>query len=1111
LFFTTNAENCTAFINIADGVNVTDNCSEVTSLIGFIYPDGDLNNLPLGPFDANNFATNIPKGDHLLRYVASDACGNGDTLDVEITVGDATAPVAIAEDGINVSLGGTGTAILMAEDVDLASYDECADELLLEIVRVDENNFPLGDWMPSLTLTCADIGTLRVGLRVTDDGNMNGINEPGIDNSNQTFTVVLVEDLSSPICIAPSSLTITCNDLDNEFPEDLNTAFAADPEGIGALLNDLFGTANGIDNCPEISIDQSVVDNRTGCGNGIIQRSFGVTDAQGFTSIPNCNQSIQVVGSFDYSIVFPADQDSENCIEPDFNDIQIVGGSCNLITVGTRIDTFAATADECFLLRITYEVIDLCEYSTTAAPYPIPRDADNDGIVGETVVVHVTPGVTDASISDDVAVLDRDLNRNNGNSIANLDTGDGGLVAGTNVAGYGQDESRGAFIYSQFVSVNDNIAPQLNIDNTDTLAMDTNGDCVADIAIDFTINDECSMDNVTFLVDVDFFINDLNNDGFFTNNEYIPTQAVSPSNILNIGEGSFRASLQDLPIGQHALRVRVSDGCGNSSVQIRQFRAEDASGPTISCINGLTATLSADENGDGIAQVTARNFVVDIDNVNDCSGPLNYAIYRVSESNQAGFMPDAADTLLTVTCEDLGALPIRVYGIDPVGMTSFCETILSVQVFNDNVCNDGGQGNLTGTIAGIISTPLDEMREGVEVNVTASEMGDFLTFTADNGSYVFQNLMEGDDYTVQPEANPGIDVGAVTTGDLILLSRHILNLEPLSSPYQYVAADVTDDGLINVLDIITIRRVILGLAPEYPNSNSWRFVSALHNFGNSPDQWLSNNPSEVYNINNLVGNMLSANFSAIEMGNVSGQGPLENNLDAGPVGRSSANLQLAQLSFDQYGYFEVPITRPNDLMGFQTTLEILPGLEFVGIEYGSVQAEDLNLEHSAEGLIGISHVAQAEGDEHLFTLQLRALEKGQLVNYLALSDRVVTTEAYVAEAASLTVRSLDLDFKVAELLGSSQVELTQLRVAQNRPNPFSQQTQIDYYLPTSGPVSLEIYNAQGQQVLSHQWLAVMGQHTLTLNQRDLKGATGVLSYRLTAGAESVSKKMLVTN
>ncbi|MEL6803860.1 MAG: hypothetical protein AAFO91_08785, partial [Bacteroidota bacterium] len=497
-----------------------------------VYPFQDTEAPAFGPFQVGGGAFEIPEGLHTLRYIARDACDNADTLDVPLLIEDRTAPVAICEDGLDISLGGAGSAILTPDDIDRASYDECSDVTLL-IAFVGSNNQPLSDaqtfaltgiaqggWRESINLTCQILDDdpdsqdfVAVGLLVTD--------EEG--NSNTCWLDVLVEDKLPPLCVAPGPETVLCNDPDvATLPQDLNAAFADDPVGVGAQLDALFGAANGIDNCPIDDIEQAVQDTRNSCGVGAIIRTFVVTDAEGFTSSNNCIQFISVLGIHDYSIVFPADFGSEDCIEPDYNGVDFEERGCDLLTTTTSIDTFLATADECYKLRVTYEVLNWCEYGTEAGPYVIPRDADNDNILEEVTWLHVLPN-DESTLSDDVAWLDRDGNRFNGFISPLDDDNPNGQVPGSSSQPYGTDESRGAYLYRQFIKVYDDTPPAVANETEDLVFEDKDGTCAEPVVLTISVDDACtSPDDYTASAELDPFFMDIDGDGLLTLADFVP-------------------------------------------------------------------------------------------------------------------------------------------------------------------------------------------------------------------------------------------------------------------------------------------------------------------------------------------------------------------------------------------------------------------------------------------------------------------------------------------------------------------------------------------------------------------------------------------------------------
>jgi hypothetical protein len=105
-----------------------------------------------------------------------------------------------------------------------------------------------------------------------------------------------------------------------------------------------------------------------------------------------------------------------------------------------------------------------------------------------------------------------------------------------------------------------------------------------------------------------------------------------------------------------------------------------------------------DGNGGGMGAIWANDFIASP--ATDCTGPVQYAMYRSADvAADEDFEPSLADSGLVLNCADLGMLPVRIYAIDGNGQFDYCETILFVQAFNEDVCTDTG-----GTIAGLITT-----------------------------------------------------------------------------------------------------------------------------------------------------------------------------------------------------------------------------------------------------------------------------------------------------------------------------------------------------------------------------------------------------------------------
>jgi hypothetical protein len=90
--------------------------------------------------------------------------------------------------------------------------------------------------------------------------------------------------------------------------------------------------------------------------------------------------------------------------------------------------------------------------------------------------------------------------------------------------------------------------------------------------------------------------------------------------------------------------------------------------------------------------------------------------------------------------------------------------------------------------------------------------------------------------------------------------------------------------------------------------------------------------------------------------------------------------------------------------------------------------------------------------------------------------------------------------------GVEEMTTNSFNVEQNYPNPFSGQTDINVTLNNTSKLTLDVYNLMGQNVYSVNAGEVTGNYTFTLNA-DFE--PGVYFYTVTAGTQTISKKMIV--
>jgi hypothetical protein len=339
-------------------------------------------------------------------------------------------------------------------------------------------------------------------------------------------------------------------------------------------------------------------------------------------------------------------------------------------------------------------------------------------------------------------------------------------------------------------------------------------------------------------------------------------------------------------------------------------------------------------------------------------------------------------------------------------------------------------------------------------------------------------------------------LNGVSTFDLVLISKHILGVQPLNTPYKLIAADVNNSKSVTTLDLIQLRKLILNIDASFANNTSWRFVDASYTFPNASNPWAASFP-EVKNVNDLVGSM-SANFVAIKVGDVNGNAIA--NSTQGSVRNLTTNLgiNVADMNLVAGNEYKVDFTAAdlNGIEGFQFTLNLdKKGLELVDLVPGIAAEENFGI-FAEEGVVTASWNGEAKGGV-LFSLVVRAKSNTTLSEVLNLNSRYTVAEAYKGGE----VVNVGLNFNASK--ASANYELYQ-----NTPNPFAGETIIGFNLPAAGAASLTIQDVTGRTLK-----VINGQYAKGYNQVSLKSteltATGVLSYTLKAADFTATRKMII--
>jgi large repetitive protein len=846
------------------------------------------------------------------------------------------------------------------------------------------------------------------------------------------------------------------------------------------------------------------------CDTGTITRKWDVTKVigDGKSTTVSTTQVIHVRANHNFSITVPADIEG-TCAETVGTDLKLDEAGCDLLAVSysdTKYD--AAPGDNfCYKIYRTGTVINWCmvpNHLTCSNADPvsyaitIPRSVTAGNATEQTYTFTLSSSNTNRSQTALQASTAND----------NVLVKGGAITTATSVltaAGFEQPTTACqakklgfAYKYTQVIKVSDVIKPTV-ASGTDwtpaTAAADVTAginwnatknsfsisgklatpSCLAKVKLSFAASDACATN------DLELEKTELLKRG----TDVAGTGTVVTGKAASTTNGLFTVELSGVPVGEYDLRVTVRDDCGNVTVSRLAVDVEDNKAPAPVCVQNLTATLMPDGTGGCMVVVDAKDVFQDINRNWDAEECTEKVVATIAKLTNGVEGPKAAT--LTLTGADKGGVTARVYLTDGAGNADFCTVTINVE---DNFC---GNGTASAAVAGAIQTESKATVEGVQVNLSGQAQKSFSTSV--NGLFVFNNLTAGADYTVTPSLNKGF-LNGVSTFDLVLISKHILGVQPLNTPYKLIAADVNNSKSVTTLDLIQLRKLILNIDATFANNSSWRFVDASYTFPNASNPWAASFP-EVKNVNDLVGS-LSANFVAVKVGDVNGNAIA--NSTQGSVRNLTSNLgiNVADMNMVAGNEYKVDFTAAdlNGIEGFQFTLNLdKKGLELVDLVPGIAAEENFGI-FAEEGVVTASWNGEAKGGV-LFSLVVRAKSNTTLSEVLNLNSRYTTAEAYKGGE----VVNVGLNFNASK--ASANYELYQ-----NTPNPFAGESIIGFNLPAAGAATLTIQDVTGRTLK-----VINGQYAKGYNQVSLKStelsATGVLTYTLKAADFTATRKMII--
>ncbi len=522
----------------------------------------------------------------------------------------------------------------------------------------------------------------------------------------------------------------------------------------------------------------------------------------------------------------------------------------------------------------------------------------------------------------------------------------------------------------------------------------------------------------------------------------------------------------EYPLGDFTIEFVVEDNCGNQAFTEYPFRVVNVKPATAICMRGIsTQLIPTDNNGDGspdTEQVTIPASAFNNNSYHSCYPDMDLVF---------SYSSITANTLMTFDCDDLGQQDIQMWVTDENGNQTYCETfILVIDTNAVSICPEN-RLSLKGTVAGENGLELS----GASIKLEGSEIP--AQNTQENGDYTFDGIPSGSKLNIIPSRD-GDDGNGISTLDIVLIQRHVLGIEKLNSPYKMIAADINKDNRINAVDLIELRKLILGITNGFVHNESWRFVEKNHDFPDMENPWAGPFP-ENCSIAALIKDMV-ADFVAIKTGDVNLSAQYNNiynhNLDT----RSSAGFLLGNISVEAGQHIDIPVRAAfsGRLYGWQHTLH-LSGVSYTGIKPGIIPIAENMLHFNTQGMLAVSAdypkgVHVSEGDI-LFYISLVGEKSGVLKDMISTSDNIIP-EIYLN--GTQTVKPLTVMWNEA---GDSNM----LSLIGQAPNPWKDNTTIRFMQPEAGYTKIKIKDAAGRTVISDISPYEAGENAFTLTRSEI--------------------------
>ena len=556
----------------------------------------------------------------------------------------------------------------------------------------------------------------------------------------------------------------------------------------------------------------------------------------------------------------------------------------------------------------------------------------------------------------------------------------------------------------------------------------------------------------------------------------------------------------------------VIDAINNTVVNTLLFGAYGSYGVT--AVGNFTATTSNNFTTSQIVNLGGCNKVV-----------YNGTTYTASiQKRDTVKSVQGCDSIYKVVNITITAITPKITTVNLIGCNKVVyngTTYTSTTQRRDTIKSTGNcdsiYNNVFITINPSISGNIKHPTKGNIANVNATLTGTITNTILGSSNYDFNCIPLATSGTIRLSKNNDIKKNnGVSAIDVILITNHILNKTKLNNPYKLIAADVNNNKTITSIDLIFMKRLILGIDTTFTGNRLWAFVDSAYKF---PD---TTNPfpfKDSISFNNLTSNQTNQSFIGVKLGDV--------NYDWSPAFARGSLLDNVQLIIDsdklrvKNDELRIPVSVKNfkDLTALQYTLNFNnKKYEFVAIENNKLGVEFNGQQATRNGNISFLW-ADAKGEEksleegsEIFTLVLRAkelrisndeLRLGEVINNLQLTINNSITE----------IEAWDKDNQLHNIIltkrENSHSPLATSEKWTVSPNPNDGNIVVSLSSNSNKTIVFELSNVVGKTLYKQAVEAVKGINNFHLNlNKNTKIASGVYFIKV-IGMEGNNEKKIV--